>query len=61
VLASYHDWGSLGEAVFGLRLIGETPWVNWFTEGAKWVAVILTFFSGWVYLWKNRALYLSDL
>ena len=35
--------------------------VNWVTEIAKWVAVALTFVSGWLYLWRNRELYLSDL
>ena len=24
------------------------------------VAVVLTFFSGWLYLWRNRAIYLQD-
>jgi len=61
VLASYHEWGSVGQAVFGLQLIGHVPWVNWFTEISKWLAVALTFISGCLYLWKNRALYLQDL
>ena len=26
-----------------------------------WVAVILTFTSGAIYLWRNRRLYLADL
>src|SRR6266404_6090661 len=41
VLASYQQWGAVGEAIFGLHLIGDTPGVNWFTEVAKWVAVTL--------------------
>jgi len=61
VLHSYQQWGTPGIAIFGFRLIGDTPWVTWFTEAAKWVAVVLTFFSGWLYLWRNRALYLEDL
>ena len=28
---------------------------------AQWVAVVLTFYSGAVYLWKNRKLYLEDM
>ena len=61
VLHSYKQWGEIGQAIFGFHLIGNVPWVNWFTPLAKWVAVILTFVSGWLYLWRNRALYLDDL
>jgi len=61
LLASYNEWGPVGRAIFGFQLIGGVPWVNWFTELAKWVAVVLTFVSGWLYLWRNRALYLQDL
>ena len=61
VLASYPQWGSVGQAVFGFAIVGDAPWVGWFTTGAKWVAVSLTFVSGWLYLWRNRALYLNDL
>jgi len=61
ILASYQEWGTLGQTAFGWRLIGDVPWVASFTELAKWVAVVLTFVSGWLYLWRNRALYLQDL
>jgi len=61
VLASYQQWGTIGTTVFGFSLITSQPWVNWFTELAKWVAVTLTFISGWLYLWRNRANYLDDL
>jgi CDP-diacylglycerol--glycerol-3-phosphate 3-phosphatidyltransferase len=61
VLHSYQEWGALGTYTFGLRLIGDKPWIEWFTEASKWVAVALTFISGWLYLWKNRGLYLEDL
>jgi CDP-diacylglycerol--glycerol-3-phosphate 3-phosphatidyltransferase len=60
VLHSYEQWGALGQAAFGFSVLGA-PWVIRFTELAKWVAVGLTFISGWLYLWKNRALYLQDL
>ncbi len=60
VLNSYQQWGAPGSAVFGARIGGEA-WVHWFTELAIWVAVLLTFVSGWLYLWRNRALYLADL
>jgi CDP-diacylglycerol---glycerol-3-phosphate 3-phosphatidyltransferase len=61
VLNSYPQWGRVGEAIFGFHLLWKVPWVVWFSEAAKWVAVALTFLSGWLYLWKNRALYLQDM
>jgi CDP-diacylglycerol--glycerol-3-phosphate 3-phosphatidyltransferase len=63
ILAAYGDgdWGAPGRAVFGWRPFDERPWIWWFAELAKWLAVILTFFSGWLYLWKNRVLYLRDM
>ncbi|HVM47022.1 MAG TPA: CDP-diacylglycerol--glycerol-3-phosphate 3-phosphatidyltransferase [Candidatus Acidoferrum sp.] len=61
VLHSYQDWGPLGRAVFGFPLVGATPWSATFTEVATWVAVVLTALSGWLYLWRNRAIYLQDL
>jgi CDP-diacylglycerol--glycerol-3-phosphate 3-phosphatidyltransferase len=60
VLASYQQWGSVGATVFGFDVLGG-PWVKPFTELAVWVAVVLTFLSGWFYLWRNRGLYLKDL
>ncbi|MCS1410876.1 MAG: CDP-diacylglycerol--glycerol-3-phosphate 3-phosphatidyltransferase [Verrucomicrobia subdivision 3 bacterium] len=58
--ASYPQWGSVGELVFGWQ-IAEESWVYWFTEFAKWVAVLLTLYSGAVYLWRNQDLYLDDV
>jgi CDP-diacylglycerol--glycerol-3-phosphate 3-phosphatidyltransferase len=60
VLASYREWGFLGRAIFGQPILLAGPWVDWFTEFSKWVAVALTFFSGAMYLWKNRQIYLED-
>jgi CDP-diacylglycerol---glycerol-3-phosphate 3-phosphatidyltransferase len=60
VLHSYTEWGSAGEAVFGFGLFGK-PWTTWFTDISIWVAVALTIISGWLYLWRNRAIYLQDL
>src|SRR6266478_3929475 len=51
VRASYEDWGVVGQTIFGWHLFGHGPWVVWFTELAKWVAVALTLISGWLYLW----------
>ncbi len=60
VFHSYAQWGSFGLALFGPAVLGAA-WVKWFTEVAIWVTVALTFISGWVYLWRNRAIYLADL
>lgn len=60
VLTSYPQWGPVGQLVFGLPLLGR-PWMAWFTDIAIWLAVLLTFVSGWMYLWKNRAIYLRDM
>ena len=60
VLHCYKQTGKVGEFIFGFHLFGG-PWVEWFTVISIWVAVILTFASGLIYLWRNRSLYLSDL
>ena len=61
VVASYPDWGPVGRAVFGLHVFSDIPWSRSFAGLATWVAVALTMFSGAVYLWRNRAIYLQDL
>jgi CDP-diacylglycerol---glycerol-3-phosphate 3-phosphatidyltransferase len=61
VLASYREWGVVGQSIFGLNLFGWGPWVTWFTVFSIWLTVALTAFSGVMYLWKNRAIYLDDL
>jgi CDP-diacylglycerol---glycerol-3-phosphate 3-phosphatidyltransferase len=60
VLHSFDQWGSAGRLVFGFEVLGA-PWVKAFTTLAVWVAVVLTFTSGWLYLWKNRVIYLDDM
>jgi CDP-diacylglycerol--glycerol-3-phosphate 3-phosphatidyltransferase len=60
VLQSYSQWGAPGRILFGWQIHGNS-WVYWLVELAKWLAVILTFVSGWIYLWKNRVLYLHDM
>jgi len=37
------------------------PWAPAFALAALWLAVLLTALSGIIYLWRNRAIYLSDL
>jgi CDP-diacylglycerol--glycerol-3-phosphate 3-phosphatidyltransferase len=60
VLHSYEEWGGAGRAIFGPQ-IWQAPWIDWFAQTAVWVAVALTCLSGWLYLWKNRTLYLQDM
>jgi len=57
---SYQEWGSLGRTLFGPEIFGA-PWVRWFMEISIWIAVVLTFTSGAIYLWKNRRLYLDEM
>jgi CDP-diacylglycerol--glycerol-3-phosphate 3-phosphatidyltransferase len=45
-------WPSLRDALW---------WAPQFTEVALWLTVALTAASGLIYLWRNRALYLSDV
>lgn len=54
VLLSYPEWGAWAEVVFAW-------WVPWFAECSKWVAVILTLFSGVLYMTRNRELFLNDI
>jgi len=37
------------------------PWTPMFAKIMLWVTVVLTAYSGMVYLWRNRTLYLEDL
>ncbi len=59
VFYSYREWGTVGQAIFRIQhLIWGPPWIGWFMPLSIWVAVSLTFVSGWLYLWRNRQLYL---
>ncbi len=58
VLISYSQWGAFGK-LFAFEIAAH-PWVWWFAGFAKWLAVALTVFSGGMYLWRNRAVYLED-
>jgi len=60
VVAGYPEWGRAGELVFGWGFF-DKPWVVWFAELSKWLAVVLTLLSGTLYLWRNRQLYLEDM
>src|SRR5208283_4062222 len=59
VLHSFHEWGAAGK-VFSFNVIWG-PWMTWFAPLSLWLAVILTFSSGVIYLWRNRRLYLAEL
>jgi CDP-diacylglycerol---glycerol-3-phosphate 3-phosphatidyltransferase len=59
VYHSYGQWGSFGQTLLGFP--SGRPWIAWFETLSLWVAVVLTFTSGVIYLWRNRRLYLADL
>jgi phosphatidylglycerophosphate synthase len=54
LLLSYPQWGHWARTVFD-------PWVPLVEWLSKWVAVILTFISGLMYLWRNRHLYVNEM
>ncbi len=60
LLVSYPPWGAWARTVFEYPMLGG-PWMVWFTEATKWVAVFFTVLSGALYLHRNRQLYLQDL
>jgi CDP-diacylglycerol--glycerol-3-phosphate 3-phosphatidyltransferase len=60
VVASYPTWGALGEALFGFRVLGRC-WTAEFARLALWVTMVLTVYSGGMYLWRNREIYLRDV
>ena len=60
ILHGCDEWGPVGRIFTGWS-IGPHPWVWWFTEISVWLAVIMTFMSGALYLWRNRQIYLCDL
>lgn len=57
---SYPQWGAAGEWIFGGRILGAA-WTVHVAMVSKWVSVTLTLFSGGVYLWRNREIYLKDM
>ncbi len=59
VYHSYPGWGRPGTVIFGFP--AHAPWIGFFTLLSLVLAVVLTFTSGAIYLWRNRALYLADL
>lgn len=59
VSMSHDQWGWVGRWTFGWPVLGR-PWIEWLVSAATWVAVGLTIWSGGIYLWRNRDLYLRD-
>jgi CDP-diacylglycerol---glycerol-3-phosphate 3-phosphatidyltransferase len=60
VQVSHPQWGAWARELFGFAAFG-VPWVDWVAEGSLWVAVFFTAMSGYLYLSRNRALYIKDL
>ncbi len=58
VTHSHADWGIVGQ-LCAVEIAGHA-WAWWVAEISKWVAVVLTALSGFLYLWKNREVYLND-
>jgi CDP-diacylglycerol--glycerol-3-phosphate 3-phosphatidyltransferase len=60
VKVSYPDWGSIAQTIFGFEIGGQS-WLHHVARLSLWLTVALTFISGWLYLWRNRQLYLNDM
>jgi len=54
VAQSYPEWSHWALPVF-------RQWAAWASLLTQWIAVLLTFTSGTLYLWRNRTFYLDDL
>lgn len=53
-------WGRFGDALMGLSIAGRSV-LQMAVVGSQYITVLFTLYSGAVYLWRNRALYLRDL
>ena len=56
----YVEWNGYLQTVFGIQIYTRS-WVEWIALSSTWVTVILTFVSGAMYLWRNKAVYADDL
>jgi CDP-diacylglycerol--glycerol-3-phosphate 3-phosphatidyltransferase len=54
IFISYPQWGAWARDFF-------SPWIDPFTHILQWIAVLLTLLSGGIYLWRNRAMYMTDI
>lgn len=57
---SHPEQGLVGQVIFGWPLLGK-PWVAQLVVISTWITVALTLLSGWLYVWRNRRLFLSDM
>ena len=57
---SHPEQGLVGQVIFGWSLLGK-PWVAQLVVISTWITVALTLLSGWLYVWRNRRLFLSDM
>jgi len=60
LLAAVPHWGPVAPLIMGKPLGGQS-WLAWISQLALWVTVLLTAYSGGMYLWRNRSLYLEDV
>lgn len=54
VMDAYNEWFPWLKGLF-------EPWTPAFALAALWLTVVLTLSSGWLYLWRNRQMFLKDL
>lgn len=54
------QWGAFASHWLGAPVWGQ-PWTYWLAQATIWLAVFLTLWSGGIYLWRNRRLYLEDV
>lgn len=54
------EWGAVGDAILGPEVLGRS-WIEALASVARWTTVGLTLWSGGVYVWRNRELFLRDL
>src|ERR1017187_9239461 len=53
VVGACHEWPLWLQGIF-------TPWMVGFAKIMLWLTVVLTAASGAIYLWRNRAIYMSE-
>lgn len=54
VMDAYNEWFPALKGFFA-------PWTPAFALVTLWLTILLTLTSGWLYLWRNRGLYLKEL
>ena len=54
VMDAYNEWFPALRGFF-------EPWTPAFALLALWLTLLLTLSSGWLYLWRNRGIYMKDI